>query len=100
MNFEIGLILFLLIWFSPIAWVWFTDHKNKKYITVMTIFMGAVGFLISLLIIGHKEPKEPELGEEGVYKCNHCSTLYRLSDYRTDAKIICNTCSKEIPRPF
>lgn len=100
MSFETGFIIFTLVWLSPIAWAWITKHENRKYITVATLIGGIFGFLISLLIISHKNPKEPERGEEGVFECNNCSGLYRLSDYREDAQIICSNCSEEIQRPI
>lgn len=99
MSSETGLIIFVLCWLSPIAWVWIAKHENRKYITVATLIGGFFGLLISLIILSHKKDKEPECREDDVFECNNCSTLYRLSDYREDARMFCSNCAEEIQRP-
>ena len=99
MGLLFGLFIFLIIWISPIVWAWSTKHRERKLITILTLAMPILGFLISLVIISFRSRVKPEVGDTGVYQCEHCGAPYRLSDYVENSEIFCEICKENMSRP-
>jgi ankyrin repeat protein len=96
MRIWVVLIMFVVIWISPIVWAWRAKHQERKLITILTLAMPVLGFLISLIIIANRGWVKPKIGDTGVYQCEHCGAPYQLSDYTDDAEIYCDNCKKKI----
>jgi hypothetical protein len=90
----------IILWIAPVAWAWKSKHELRLLILVLCLCLGGIGYLVSLIIISHKNAPPLTIDEEGVYACSNCGMLYRLADYRQDAVIVCRGCSQQIIRPI
>lgn len=96
MRIWLILLVVVVIWISPIIWAWRSKQKERKLITILTLAMPVLGFLISLIIIANRSRVKPKIGNSGVYQCEHCNAPYQLSDYADNTEIYCDNCKKKI----
>jgi len=99
MHVWIGILVLLIIWISPIVWAWRTNHRERKLITILSLVMPFLGFIISLIIISSRSKAKVQVGDSGVYQCEHCGTSYQLSDYTDESDFYCDNCKKKMSRP-